>query len=159
MGIVGTSFRALLQPHYPVCLLKHTMYLTHTNFSPLNTIVVDKRQFVLLTVFILKINKRYMRAFCHRKREEDWSQCSPLTDCCTSSVLDRYFVRLKCNCNLICILMTSFMLYTRCTVYLLGFYCRPLSAHESAAVNAQICLNGHCGCINLLLKKKNDFPT
>ncbi len=68
MGIVGTSFRALLQPHYPVCLLKHPLYLTHTNFSPLNTIVVDKRLFVLLTIFILKINERYMRAFCHRKR-------------------------------------------------------------------------------------------
>jgi len=82
MGIVGTSFRALLQPHCPVCLLKHILYLTHTNFSPLNTIVVDKRKSVWLTFFILKIYERFVRGFCHRKREEDWSDSTPRTVCC-----------------------------------------------------------------------------
>lgn len=139
MGIVGTSFRALLQPHCPICLLKHPLYFTHTNFSPLNTSVVDKIQSVLLTFFILKINERCMRAFCHRKTEGDWSHFSPLTECCTSSVLDIYFARLKCYYNLICILMTSFMSFTLCTVCLSAF--SALSAHESAAVNAQMWLH------------------
>lgn len=77
-GNCGNFIQGFVTDHYPVCLLKRPLCLTHTNFSPLNTIVVDKRLFGLLAIFILKKNERYMRAFCHRKREEDWSHSSAL---------------------------------------------------------------------------------
>ncbi len=77
-GNCGNFIQGFVTVFYPVCLLKRPLCLTHTNFSPLNTTVVDKRLFGLLTILILKINERYMRAFCHRKREEDWSHSSAL---------------------------------------------------------------------------------